>query len=261
MSDDLVVPDGEFGEICVRGPAVTREYFGLPRADATAKIPDGDTIWHRMGDIGYRDAEERLWFCGRKSHRVTTCDGILFTECVELIFNEHPDVSRCALVGVGPPGRQTPVLIVEPKPGRFPRGRRIREFTGELLDLVRTANATEPEASATGPISAATVMERSTAPGAIVRGPSEPGAQATGLASPLTKGGQRGVAVLLRGLVASWLRGSLDQLAILFHRSLPVDIRHNAKINRELLAVWATRQYREGHGAVNRTRSDRREWR
>ncbi|MDO8629714.1 MAG: fatty acid CoA ligase family protein [Phycisphaerales bacterium] len=284
MSDDLVVLDGEFGEICVRGPAVTREYFGLPQADATAKIRDGDTIWHRMGDIGCRDAEGRLWFCGRKSHRVTTRDGTLFTECVEPIFNEHPDVSRCALVGVGPPGRQTPVLIVEPKPGRFPRARRVSSFVDELLDLARTANAAEPGASATGPISTATVMERSTAPGASAAGPSEPGAQATGPASrltkeelqnasPLTKGGHRGVAVPLRGFVAEpaleeWLRGSLDQstianrqLGILFHRSLPVDIRHNAKINRERLAVWATRQYRDSHGAVNRTRSDRRKWR
>ena len=278
MSDDLVVPDGEFGEICVRGPAVTREYFGLPRADATAKIRDGDTIWHRMGDIGYRDAEGRLWFCGRKSHRVTTRDGTLFTECVELIFNEHPDVARCALVGVGPPGRQTPVLIVEPKPGRFPRARRVSSFVDELLDLAWTANAAEPGASATGPISTATVMERSTAhgasatdpsePGAITRGPSEPGAaplyakrqgQATSPASPLTKerlqnaspltkGGLRGVAVPLRGFVApmksGWLRGSFDQLAILFHRSLPVDVRHNAKINRELLAAWAARKLR-----------------
>jgi acyl-CoA synthetase (AMP-forming)/AMP-acid ligase II len=268
MSDDLVVPGGEFGEICVRGAAVTTEYFGLPQANATAKIRDGDTIWHRMGDIGYCDAEGRLWFCGRKSHRVTTRDSTLFTECVEPIFNEHPDVARCALVGVGSPGRQTPVLVVEPKPGRFPRARRIREFTAELLDLARTANATAPGASATGSISTATVMERSTTTGAVAPGPSEPGAQATGPASPPTKGGLRGVAVPLRGFVvpmkSGWLRGSLDQSAIdnrqyeaiprqswsgqamgiLFHHSLPVDVRHNAKINRELLAVWAARKLR-----------------
>ena len=30
----------------------------------------GGTFYHRMGDLGYRDDQGRLWFCGRKSHRV-----------------------------------------------------------------------------------------------------------------------------------------------------------------------------------------------
>jgi hypothetical protein len=38
----------------------------------------------------------------------------LFTECVEEVFNAHDDVERTALVGIGPRGRQTPVLFVEP---------------------------------------------------------------------------------------------------------------------------------------------------
>ena len=35
---------------------------------------------------------------------------------------------------------------------------------------------------------------------------------------------------------------SVPLRAILFHRNLPVDVRHNAKINRELLALWASQQ-------------------
>ena len=31
-----------------------------------------------MGDLGYRDAQGRIWFCGRKSHRVTTAEGKTF---------------------------------------------------------------------------------------------------------------------------------------------------------------------------------------
>jgi olefin beta-lactone synthetase len=72
---------------------------------------------HRMGDVGYVDAEGRLWFCGRKSHRVETADGPLYTEQVEPVFNVHPDVCRTALVGVGPRGTQRPVLCVEPRDG------------------------------------------------------------------------------------------------------------------------------------------------
>ena len=55
------------------------------------------------------DEEGRLWYCGRKSHRVITKDGILFTEQIENIFNAHPQVNRTALVGVD----GEPVLWVE----------------------------------------------------------------------------------------------------------------------------------------------------
>src|SRR5687768_15770074 len=66
-----------------------------------------------MGDVGYFDAEGRLWFCGRKSHRVETANGPLYTEQVEPLFNLHRDVRRTALVGIGGHGKQAPVLCVE----------------------------------------------------------------------------------------------------------------------------------------------------
>ncbi len=62
-----------------------------------------------MGDVGYFDEQGRLWYCGRKSHRVVTQDGVLFTEQIEGIFNAHPLVYRTALVGV----QGKPVLWVE----------------------------------------------------------------------------------------------------------------------------------------------------
>jgi acyl-CoA synthetase (AMP-forming)/AMP-acid ligase II len=181
-SDALLVPDGEFGEIAVAGPVVTRAYFGLPSADALSKIHEGDKVWHRIGDIGYRDSEGRLWFCGRKSQRVVTEHGTLFTDCCEGVFNEHPDVARSALVGVGPPGNQTPAIVIEPELGRFPRGRRVQTFTAELLELAESA------------------ANRKSA-------------------------------------IGNWQSGQ-----VLFHRSLPVDVRHNAKISREALARWAARR-------------------
>ena len=52
-----------------------------------------------MGDVGYFDPHGRLWFCGRKSQRVITADGLLFTEQVEGVFNAHPAVFRTALCG------------------------------------------------------------------------------------------------------------------------------------------------------------------
>jgi acyl-CoA synthetase (AMP-forming)/AMP-acid ligase II len=127
-SDDLAVPDGTIGEIVVQGPVVTREYFRRQDATRLAKIaatddPDGP-VMHRMGDLGYRDDQGRLWFCGRKAHRVVTAAGTLFTIPCEAVFNTHPDVSRTALVGVGAPGAARPVLCVEPVRWPFSKAQR-----------------------------------------------------------------------------------------------------------------------------------------
>jgi acyl-CoA synthetase (AMP-forming)/AMP-acid ligase II len=112
------LPPGEIGELIVRGPVVTRRYVTRVEANAGAKIADGDTTWHRMGDTGYLDDQDRFWFCGRVAHRVTTERGTLFTDPVEGVMNqfksdEHGPFIRSALVGVGPPGKQRPVLVFE----------------------------------------------------------------------------------------------------------------------------------------------------
>lgn len=173
-SDDLVLPDGQIGEIVVKGPVVTREYYRRPEATALAKIrsADGQEVWHRMGDVGRLDHQGRLWFCGRKAHRVSTAAGPLFTIPCEAIFNAHSRVYRTALVGVGTPGQQTPVLCVELEPGDDRRD--LPGLRRELLAL--------------------------------------------GEKHPHTRAIQ----------------------TILVHPStFPVDVRHNAKIGRELLAAWA----------------------
>ncbi len=106
---------GEIGEIIVRGAAVTKGYDQLPEATAAAKIADGDRVWHRLGDAGYLDAQGRLWFLGRKAERVEMRDGTLFPDQVEPVFNQHPQVRRSALVGLGDRGEQRPAIVVEPR--------------------------------------------------------------------------------------------------------------------------------------------------
>ncbi len=177
--DRLVLPRGKIGEIVVKGPVVTRAYYQREAATALAKIPDGNSWWHRMGDVGYLDKRDRLWFCGRKADRVRTAAGTLFTVPCEEIFNQHHDVFRSALVGIGPSGSQRPVIVIEPVPGRFPAtAGEAKRFTEELLWL--------------------------------------------GSATPLTAG------------IAT----------VLFHKSFPVDVRHNVKISRDKLARWAAEQLR-----------------
>ncbi|MCR9161305.1 MAG: fatty acid CoA ligase family protein [Nannocystaceae bacterium] len=121
ISDDAIadwadvepLPAGEIGEIVVKGPVVTPGYYARASSTALAKIRDGEAIRHRMGDVGYLDAQGRLWMCGRKAHRVQTSQGPLFTVPCEAIFNTLPEVRRTALVGLGAPGSARPAICVE----------------------------------------------------------------------------------------------------------------------------------------------------
>jgi acyl-CoA synthetase (AMP-forming)/AMP-acid ligase II len=129
---------GEIGEIIATGPSVTREYDGLPEATRLAKIADGDRIWHRMGDLGTLDTEGRLFFFGRRVEKVRTSEGELPTESLEPAFRQHPQVFRCALIGLGAAPHQTPALVVEPRAGYFPESEAARDrFVAELRDLAR----------------------------------------------------------------------------------------------------------------------------
>ncbi|WP_246133810.1 fatty acid CoA ligase family protein [Lacipirellula limnantheis] len=122
LEDAEQLPRGEIGELIVRGPQVSPTYvvaiqraaeLGVAKHNSLSKICDGDAIWHRMGDVGYLDESGRFWYCGRKAHRVETAEGTLYTECVEAIFNAHPDIARTALVGLGERGKQVPWVFFQ----------------------------------------------------------------------------------------------------------------------------------------------------
>jgi acyl-coenzyme A synthetase/AMP-(fatty) acid ligase len=96
-----------------------------------------------MGDVGYLDEQDRFWFCGRKSHRVTRGEETWFSVPCEAIFETHPDIYRAALVGVGEAGNQTPVVIVEPHKEKRPVNSSQRQrLVNELLQLGTQTDST-----------------------------------------------------------------------------------------------------------------------
>lgn len=134
--DSLTVEKNIVGEITIQSPATTREYLNRTESNRLSKIQNGAEVIHRMGDIGYFDDEGRLWYCGRKSHRVTTQEGVMFTEQIENIFNAHPLVFRTALVGVD----GEPVLWVELEGG-------VRENKDKIRNQLMEMAEQHPQAS------------------------------------------------------------------------------------------------------------------
>lgn len=139
------LPRGEIGELIVSGPVVTKQYVTRLEANPLHKIRDEERVWHRIGDLGYLDEQDRFWFCGRKSHRIQTPQGTMFTVPCEARFNSHPKIYRSALVGVGEPGEQLPVIVAETWPEHRPECPEDEEaLVGELLQLAQSHHLTQP---------------------------------------------------------------------------------------------------------------------
>ena len=139
-TDELELPINEIGEICVKGPQVTRSYFNRHKATALAKIRTDNGFYHRMGDTGYLDERGRIWFCGRKSQRVITETETMFTICCEALFNTHPFIFRTALVAVKTE-KTIPVICVELEPEHKSFNK--KELRDELLALALESDLTK----------------------------------------------------------------------------------------------------------------------
>lgn len=162
------------GEFVVSAPHIKAGYDRLWDTDATSKRDTLDGLtWHRTSDIGHIDPQGRVWLEGRVEHVLTTPAGPLGPGGIEAVVDKVAGVYRSGVVGVGPQGIQSVVVVIEPeadqgwKPGVAPL---------DLAAAVRTAIAKHyPH----------------------------------------------------------------DIAAVLVSKEFPTDIRHNSKINRTRLAVWA----------------------
>lgn len=117
METAEILEKGEIGEVIVRSLHVSPFYFREKESNSKNKIEDEDGgAWHRYGDTGYIDEQDRLWVCGRVGHRVKTPAGPLFPLICETIFETHPQVRRCGLAGVPGKEGEIPVICIELKP-------------------------------------------------------------------------------------------------------------------------------------------------
>ena len=112
--DGRDVPDGEVGELVVRGPTVMSGYWGDP--ERTRQVLDNG--WLRTGDLVRRGRRGRLYMVAREKE-VIKCGGYtIFPAEVEREMEAHPAVARCAVVGLPHDIKgEMPVAAVELEPG------------------------------------------------------------------------------------------------------------------------------------------------
>lgn len=103
------------GEILVSAAHVEDHYDRLWVTDRAARrgAAPGER-WHRTGDVGHLDDRGRLWVEGRMSHVIVAATGPVTPVGPEQRIQSTAEVSRAAIVGVGPRGTQQIVAVVEP---------------------------------------------------------------------------------------------------------------------------------------------------
>ena len=128
----------EIGEIIVQGEQASPFYFFEKKQTIFAKIndPKNKTFWHRMGDYGYLDNNNKLWFCGRVSHKVDSTCGVFYSIPTESIFNRHPNISKAALVSIEVNRQIYPAIVIERKDHKTKLHENIKnQFKKELIQL------------------------------------------------------------------------------------------------------------------------------
>jgi long-chain acyl-CoA synthetase len=91
-----VLPQGQAGEIRVRGPQNMNGYRGRPK-DTAAAMREG---WLYTGDIGYLDADDYLFICDRKKEMVIVSGFNVYPREVEEVLFLHPEILEAAVIGV-----------------------------------------------------------------------------------------------------------------------------------------------------------------
>jgi long-chain acyl-CoA synthetase len=94
--EDSELPDGERGEICIRGHNIMKGYLGRP--DATKEALKGG--WFHSGDIGLRDEDGCYWIVDRKKDMILRGGFNVYPREVEEVLYAHEAVVEAAVIGV-----------------------------------------------------------------------------------------------------------------------------------------------------------------
>jgi long-chain acyl-CoA synthetase len=126
--DDSELPQGEVGEIAIRGPQVVSGYVDVPDAD------DFRNGWFHTGDLGRIDEEGLVYIVGRLKDVVIRGGENIYCAEVEAALTSHPDVLEAAAFGAPHPALgEELVAVARVRPHSDLTADRLRAFTAEHL--------------------------------------------------------------------------------------------------------------------------------
>jgi malonyl-CoA/methylmalonyl-CoA synthetase len=93
---EKILPDGEIGDVQLRGPNVFKGYWRQSKKTAESFSADG---WFRTGDLGFREKDGYITLCGRSKDLIISGGLNIYPPEVERVLMEHPAVAACAVIG------------------------------------------------------------------------------------------------------------------------------------------------------------------
>jgi long-chain acyl-CoA synthetase len=133
--DDIsrILPAGEHGEICVRGPQVMNGYLNR-EAETRDVFIDGAL---RTGDVGYLDADGYLFVTDRIKDLIICSGYNVYPRVIEDALYEHPAVAEAIVVGIPDSYRgQAPLAFVTLRAGEFRTGDELRDFLRDRISPI-----------------------------------------------------------------------------------------------------------------------------
>jgi len=108
--DDREVPNGELGEIVLRGENILKGYYRNPEATERA-FRNG---WFHTGDVGYRDDDGFFYIVDRKSDMIIRGGENIYPREIDEVLYQHPAVAAAATIGVPDPlyGEEVAAFVV-----------------------------------------------------------------------------------------------------------------------------------------------------
>ena len=91
-----ILPDGEIGDVQLRGPNVFKGYWQQPEKTSASFTADG---WFKTGDLGFREEDGYITLCGRSKDLIISGGLNIYPPEVERVLVEHPAVNACAVIG------------------------------------------------------------------------------------------------------------------------------------------------------------------
>ncbi|WP_210603601.1 alpha/beta fold hydrolase [Brevibacterium oceani] len=128
---------GRLGEFVVSAAHIKSGYDNLWRTTADSARDDlHDLTWHRTNDIGHIDDAGRVWLEGRLQHVVTTARGPVGPGGLEALVDTDAQVSRSAVVGIGPVGTQALVVVLDAEGTALSPGVAPLDLTARLREQI-----------------------------------------------------------------------------------------------------------------------------